>query len=73
MDGLGRHHVILFSFIYKWNLKNKKKIVNIIKKKKKKKSRLTSIENKLVFTKGEREAGKGNTEGIKSYKPLGIK
>ena len=41
--------------------------------KKKKKSRLTSIENKLVFTKGEREAGKGNTEGIKSYKPLGIK
>ena len=39
----------------------------------KKKSRLTSIENKLVFTKAKREAGKGNTEGIKSYKPLGIK
>ena len=72
MDGLGRHHVILYGVIYKWNLKKKeKKIVNIIKKKKK--SRLTSIENKLVFTKGEREAGKGNTEGIKSYKPLGIK
>ena len=48
----------------------KKKLVNIMKKKK---SRLTSIENKLVFTKGKREAGKGNTEGIKSYKPLGIK
>ena len=71
MDGLGRHHVIVFSFIYKWNLKNKKK--NSEYNEKKKKSRLTSIENKLVFTKGEREAGKGNTEGIKSYKPLGIK
>ena len=70
MDGLGRHHVILYGIIYKWNLKNKNKKNSEYNEKK---SRLTSIENKLVFTKGEREAGKGNTEGIKSYKPLGIK
>lgn len=49
--------------------KKKKKLVNIMKKE----SRLTSIENKLKYLPREREAGKGNTEGIKSYKPLGIK
>ena len=70
MDGLGRHNVIFYCIIYKWNLKNKNKKNSEYNEKK---SRLTSIENKLVFTKGEREAGKGNTEGIKSYKPLGIK
>ena len=35
MDGLGRHHVILYGVIYKWNLKNKKKNSEYNEKKKK--------------------------------------